>query len=300
MTNDLAKVPVKELVRADAIKSKFDDVLGKRAPQFISSIVNIVNSNQDLKNVDQTSVISSALVAASLDLPINQNFGYMYLVPYKGMAQPQMGYKGYIQLAQRSGQYKRLNAISVYKDEFNGWNPLTEELDYTPKFRDRDKDEHPIGYVGTFQLLNGFEKTVFWTRSMIDDHRQKFSKMSGKQKPSGVWATEFDAMALKTVLRNLIGKWGPMSVDMQTAFLDADEDTMDNASNEIKDINAAENNEEPATDVSQLVPDEVSDPSSKPVKKINANKKEKAKPDSKDLVNDFEKEVNKDADTNNK
>lgn len=300
MTNDLAKVPVKELVRADSIKNKFNDVLGKRAPQFISSIVNIVNSNQDLKNVDQTSVISSALVAASLDLPINQNFGYMYLVPYKGMAQPQMGYKGYIQLAQRSGQYKRLNAISVYKDEFNGWNPLTEELDYTPKFRDRDKDEHPIGYVGTFQLLNGFEKTVFWTRSMIDDHRQKFSKMSGKQKPSGVWATEFDAMALKTVLRNLIGKWGPMSVDMQTAFLDADEDTMDNASNEIKDINAAENNEEPATDVSQLVPDEVSDPSSKPVKKINANKKEKAKPDSKDLVNDFEKEVNKDADTNNK
>ncbi|WP_191988830.1 recombinase RecT [Companilactobacillus kedongensis] len=114
---DLARIPVKELVRSDTIKSKFNDVLGKRAPQFISSIVNIVNSNQDLKNVDQTSVISSALVAASLDLPINQSFGYMYLVPYSGKAQPQMGYKGYIQLAQRSGQYKRLNAISVSKEK---------------------------------------------------------------------------------------------------------------------------------------------------------------------------------------
>lgn len=285
MTNDLAKVPVKELVKADAIKNKINDVLGKRAPQFISSIVNIVNSNQDLRKVDQTSVISSALVAASLDLPINQNFGYMYLVPFKGKAQPQMGYKGYIQLAQRSGQYKRLNAISVYKDEFNGWNPLTEELDYTPKFKDRDKDEQPIGYVGTFQLLNGFEKTVFWTRSMIDDHRQKFSKMSGKQNPSGVWATEFDAMALKTVLRNLIGKWGPMSVDMQTAFM-ADGNTVDDISDEIKDIDATESNDEPATDVSQLIPDEVSDLSSKS--------------GSKDLANDFEKEVNKNADINNK
>lgn len=125
MTTNLAKVPVKELVRADSIKNKFNEVLGKRGPQFVSSIVNIVNSNQDLKNVDQTTVISSALVAASLDLPINQNFGYMYIVPYAGKAQPQMGYKGYIQLAQRSGQYKRLNAISVYKDEFHGWNPLT-------------------------------------------------------------------------------------------------------------------------------------------------------------------------------
>lgn len=293
---DLARIPVKELVRSDTIKSKFNDVLGKRAPQFISSIVNIVNSNQDLKNVDQTSVISSALVAASLDLPINQNFGYMYLVPYKGMAQPQMGYKGYIQLAQRSGQYKRLNAISVYKDEFHGWNPLTEELNYTPAFRDRDKDEQPIGYVGSFKLLNGFEKTVFWTHSMIDDHRQKFSKMSGKQQPSGVWATDFDAMALKTVLRNLIGKWGPMSVDMQTAFL-TDEETVDDVSNDIKDINATETDEAPASDVSELINN--NDSSSKNTKKTSSKTSRKAKENSnQEILDGFEKEIDDDADTN--
>ena len=299
MTNNLAKIPVKELVRSDSIKNKFNEVLGKRGPQFVSSIVNIVNSNQSLKNVDQMSVISSALVAASLDLPINQNFGYMYIVPYKGQAQPQMGYKGYIQLAQRSGQYKRLNAISVYKDEFHGWNPLTEELNYTPEFRDRDKDEQPIGYVGSFKLLNGFEKTVFWTHAMIDDHRQKFSKMSGQQEPSGVWASDFDAMALKTVLRNLIGKWGPMSVDMQTAFL-TDEDAMDET-NEIKDVEVTEHNDAPAKDVTQLIPDEVNDPSSnkKPAAKKRNTTKSKAT-DTKDIINDFEKEVNKDADTNNK
>jgi len=293
---DLARIPVKELVRSDTIKSKFNDVLGKRAPQFISSIVNIVNSNQDLKNVDQTSVISSALVAASLDLPINQNFGYMYLVPYKGMAQPQMGYKGYIQLAQRSGQYKRLNAISVYKDEFHGWNPLTEELNYTPAFRDRDKDEQPIGYVGSFKLLNGFEKTVFWTHSMIDDHRQKFSKMSGKQQPSGVWATDFDAMALKTVLRNLIGKWGPMSVDMQTAFL-TDEETVDDVSNDIKDINATETDEAPASVVSELINN--NDSSSKNTKKTSSKTSRKAKENSnQEILDGFEKEIDDDADTN--
>ncbi|CAJ1179893.1 hypothetical protein CPR19088_GLDEOEPO_01377 [Companilactobacillus paralimentarius] len=300
MTTNLAKVPVKELVRADSIKNKFNEVLGKRGPQFVSSIVNIVNSNQDLKNVDQTTVISSALVAASLDLPINQNFGYMYIVPYAGKAQPQMGYKGYIQLAQRSGQYKRLNAISVYKDEFHGWNPLTEELNYQPQFKDRDKDEEPIGYVGTFKLLNGFEKTVFWTHAMIDDHRQKFSKMSGKQKPTGVWATDFDAMALKTVLRNLIGKWGPMSVDMQTAFL-TDEDTMDDT-NDIKDVDVTEHNDAPAKTVDQLIPDEVNDPSANEEKKPATKKRNSAKSkatDTKGIIDDFEKEVNKDADTNN-
>ena len=237
-------------------------MLGKKAPQFISSLINVVNSNTELKKVDQNSVIAAALVAAALDLPINQNFGYMYLVPYKGKgsyqgkAQPQMGYKGYIQLAQRSGQYLHLNAISVYEDEFEGWNPLTEELKYEPNFHDRNKDENPVGYVGYFKFQNGFEKTVYWTREQIDQHRQKFSKMSGKQKPTGVWATDFDAMALKTVLRNLIGKWGPMTVDMQTAY-NADEEVADTSpiDEETKDVTP----QEPATDITQLIGGETND-----------------------------------------
>lgn len=268
---ELARISVKQQLQSPSIKRKFEDVLGKKAPQFISSLINVVNSNTELKEVDQNSVIAAALVAAALDLPINQNFGYMYLVPYKGKAQPQMGYKGYIQLAQRSGQYLHLNAISVYEDEFEGWNPLTEELKYEPNFHDRNKDEKPVGYVGYFKLQNGFEKTVYWTREQIDQHRQKFSKMSGKQKPTGVWATDFDAMALKTVLRNLIGKWGPMTVDMQTAY-NADEEVADTSpiDEETKDVTP----QEPATDITQLIGGETNDNSDqktadKPASKAN-------------------------------
>ena len=266
---DLARISVKQQVQSPSIKRKFEDVLGKKAPQFISSLINVVNSNTELKEVDQNSVIAAALVAAALDLPINQNFGYMYLVPYKGKAQPQMGYKGYIQLAQRSGQYLHLNAISVYEDEFEGWNPLTEELKYEPNFHDRNKDENPVGYVGYFKLQNGFEKTVYWTREQIDQHRQKFSKMSGKQKPTGVWETDFDTMALKTVLRNLIGKWGPMTVDMQTAY-NADEEVADTSpiDEKTKDVTP----QEPATDITQLIGGETYDnsnekPANKPADK---------------------------------
>ena len=220
-----------------AIKDKFTNVLGKRAPQFMTSLINVVNSNYDLKQCDSGSVIASALVAAALDLPINQNLGYMYIVPYNHRATPQMGYKGYIQLAQRSGQYKHLNAIPVYADEFKSWNPLTEEIDYQPNFHDRDAKEQPVGYLGYMELLNGFSKTVFWTHQQIDDHRKNFSQAGGKGKdtPKGVWADHFDAMALKTVLRNLLTKWGPMTVDIQTAS-DAEDGLYDHLDEERKDV----------------------------------------------------------------
>lgn len=257
-TTEISKLNIKQQLKIPNVKKRFEDVLGLKAPQFITSLINVVNSSQDLSQVDQSSVVASALVAASLNLPINPSFGYMYLVPYKGKAQPQMGYKGYIQLAQRSGQYLHLNAIAVYEDEFKGWNPLTEEIDYEPHFHNRDAQEQPVGYVGYFKLQNGFEKTVYWTREQIDQHRQRFSKMSGKHNPTGVWATDFDAMALKTVLRNLIGKWGPMTVDMQTAY-NADEEVADaSIDEETKDVTP----EEPATDISQLTGGENSDNSS--------------------------------------
>lgn len=161
----------------------------------------------------------------------------MYIVPYNHRATPQMGYKGYIQLAQRSGQYKHLNAIPVYADEFKSWNPLTEEIDYQPNFHDRDAKEQPVGYLGYMELLNGFSKTVFWTHQQIDDHRKNFSQAGGKGKdtPKGVWADHFDAMALKTVLRNLLTKWGPMTVDIQTAS-DAEDGLYDHLDEERKDV----------------------------------------------------------------
>ncbi|WP_283586331.1 recombinase RecT [Limosilactobacillus vaginalis] len=226
---------VKELTDMESVKKKFDDVLGKRAPQFITSLINIVNSDHNLQKATSSSVVASALVAASLNLPINPSLGYMYIIPYGHTATPQIGYKGYIQLAQRSGQYQRLTAIPVYADEFKSWNPLTEEIDYEPKFKDREDKEKPVGYLAFFQLINGFKKTVFWTYKQVDDHCKKFSKGNKGDKPTGVWKDNFNAMALKTVLRSLLTKWGPMTVDMQTADL-ADNGEYDHLDNERKDV----------------------------------------------------------------
>ena len=241
MSNQVARrnqYTVKQLLNTELIKGKFEDVLGKKSSQFTTSLINVVNSNYQLKKVDANSVIASALVAASLDLPVNPSLGYMYIIPYGGTAQPQIGYKGYIQLAQRSGQYKHLNAIPVYEGELKGWNPLTEEVVYEPN-QDRDTDDQPIGYLGYMELLNGFSKTVYWTHKQIDDHRKEFSKSGGKDKPKGVWADHYDAMALKTVLRNLLTKWGPMTVDMQSADM-ADSGEYDHLEEERREVRAEE------------------------------------------------------------
>lgn len=237
MANQVAKpnqFTVKQLVNADVVKEKFDNVLGNRAPQFMTSLINVVNENYQLQKVDANSVVASALVAAALDLPINQNLGYMYIVPYGKTATPQIGYRGYIQLAQRSGQYRKITALPVYEDEYKGWNPLTEELKYEPHFKDR-KGEKPVGYFGSFELLNGFEKNVYWTYQQIDDHRKEFSKSGGNDHPKGVWAQHYDAMALKTVLRNLLTKWGPMTVDVQTAS-EADSGDYDHLEDSPRDV----------------------------------------------------------------
>lgn len=278
---NLKRTPVKTLVQSDAIQKRFREVLKDRAPQFLSSVVSVVNENKDLQGVDQMTVLNSALVAASVNLPINQNLGFFYLVPYKGVAQAQMGYKGYIQLAQRSGQYQKLNAIPVYADEFGSWNPLTEELDYTPHFEDRKASDKPVGYVGFFKLSNGFEKTVYWSRKQIEAHRDRFSKSASSSKSP--WKSDFDAMALKTVLRNLITKWGPMTTDIQKAN-DADESDLKNDltvdSNEPKDVTPGSSFEQflGATDQQQEPP---SEPATK--KKSEEVKHDELKPD---VIND--------------
>ena len=224
MNNQVAQrqqFTVKQFVNMDATQKRFKDVLGKRAAQFTSSLVSLVNSNQDLQKVDAASVVNSAFVAASLDLPVNSSLGYMYIVPYGSIAQPQIGYKGYLQLAQRSGQYKIITVSEIYQDELISWDPLTESFEYE-LHRDKPRDkETPAGYYGHFELLNGFQKTVYWTHQQIDDHRKQFSQAGGKGKdnPKGVWAKYYDSMALKTVIKDLLTKWGPMTVDTQAASL---------------------------------------------------------------------------------
>ena len=237
---------LKALLSTPTMKKKFEAVLDKKSPQFMSSLLNLYNGDQGLMKAEPMSIVSSALVAATLDLPIDKNLGYAWIVPFydskKGhtAAQFQLGYKGYIQLALRTGQYKAINVIPVYEGELVKWNRLTEEIELDLDGATSDK---VIGYCGYFKLVNGFEKTVYWTRDQVEAHRIKHNKMKDKTALNNVWKSDYDAMAMKTVLRNMLGKWGILSIEMQKAM------TEDEAAEEkeVKDITDDVNeNDEPA------------------------------------------------------
>ncbi|MBO3326446.1 recombinase RecT [Clostridium perfringens] len=229
---------VKGLMENPSIKKRFEGVLKEKAPQYMSSIVNLVNSDTNLQKCDGMSVIASCMVAATMDLPVDKNLGYAWVVPYGNRAQFQMGYKGYIQLALRTGQYKAINVVEIREGELVSWNPLTEEIEVD--FSKRESDA-VIGYAGYFKLINGFEKTVFWTKEEVNNHANKFSKTINSK--NSVWKSNFDAMAKKTVLRNLLSKWGILSIEMQKAYT-ADEslinkelmDDVENVQANIEDI----------------------------------------------------------------
>lgn len=240
-TNDLAPktLGVKALIKSEAVQKSFNDVLKEKATSFTTNVLSLVNNDTYLAQSEPMSIITGAMTAATLDLPLDKNLGYAYLVPFKDYkngnvqkAQFILGYKGYIQLAQRSGRYKALNVTPVYEGELVSWNRLTEEIDFDPEKRVSDV---VIGYCGHFELLNGFKKTVYWTKQEVEYHRMKHNKMKDKKTLSGVWASDYDSMACKTVLRNLLSKWGILSIDMQTAEI-RDERAMDldTETNEIK------------------------------------------------------------------
>lgn len=215
---------IKQLMNADSVKKRFEETLGKKAPQFMASVINLVNSDTNLQKCDQMSVVSSAMVAAALDLPIDKNLGYAWVVPYGTKATFQIGYKGFIQLALRTGQYRNINVIEVYEGELIKWNRLTEEIELDFEQRKSDK---VIGYTGYFELVNGFRKTVYWSKEEIERHKNRFSK-------SGfVWKENYDAMAMKTVVRNMLNKWGILSIDMQKAYV---EDVKDPEENNVENV----------------------------------------------------------------
>ncbi|EMF0058222.1 recombinase RecT [Enterococcus hirae] len=223
---DVSKLGFKTLMSQPAMKKKFNDILHEKSDAFMGSLLTLVGGDDYLSKAEPMTIIASALKAATMDLPIDKNLGYAYIVPFNrkekvgkdwithNEAQFILGYKGYIQLAQRSGQYKALNAIEIYEGQLIEWNPLTEEFqfDYNAKQSDR-----VIGYVGFFELLNGFKKTVYWTKQEVEAHRIKHVKGFDKTKLTGAWKENYDAMAIKTVLRNMLAKWGILSVEMQNA-----------------------------------------------------------------------------------
>ena len=218
---------VNSILDGEAMRRRFDDLLGKRAPQFISSLVSLVNATPQLQQAmyeAPMTVIQSALKAATYDLPIDVSLGYAYIVPFKNK-QPDgsyrneaafiLGYKGMHQLAMRTGAYKTINVLDVREGELQSYNRLTEEIDLDFIEDEDDREQRAvIGYVGYFRLINGTEKTIYMTKKQVEAHEKKHRK--GQYMGKG-WRDDWDAMARKTVYRQLIGKWGLMSIDYRTA-----------------------------------------------------------------------------------
>ena len=234
-SNVPAQQSVNQLMNAmldgEKLRGRFNELLGKRAPQFVSSLVSMVNADQNLQKAFYESpmtVIQAGLKAAAFDLPIDQNLGYAYIVPFnKSYRTPEgewkskseasfiLGWKGMNQLALRTGAYKTINVIDVREGELKRYNRLTEEVELEFIEDDDKREAAPvIGYVGYYRLVNGAEKTVYMTVKQIESHEKKFRK--GKSMGWG-GQNDGDAMARKTVYRKLIGKWGVMSIEYQTA-----------------------------------------------------------------------------------
>ena len=198
---------LKGMLEMPAYKNKFNEMLGRKAAGFMSSIIAVANNNKLLAKAEPSTVIGAAAQAAMLDLPINQSLGFAYIVPYKGAAQFQLGYKGYIQLAQRSGQYVDIGAKTVFEGELEYENRLLDKF----KFGERTGDK-VIGYLAYFRLTNGFEKMLFMELDEMIAHAKKYSKSySGGTEKWGL--AEFDVMAEKTVLKRLLSKYGPLSIE---------------------------------------------------------------------------------------
>jgi recombination protein RecT len=198
---------VKDLLSQAGIKKRFEEILGEKAPGFISSVLNVVNGNTLFANCNPNSIIMSAAVAATLDLPINPNLGFAYIIPYGGQAQFQIGYKGFFQLAMRTGQYKKINVAEVRAGQLKSFNLLTEEIEIDFSVEGGEV----IGFVGYMKMVNGFEKTVYWNVGKMIAHAKKFSKSYGKT--SSPWTTNFNEMATKTLIKYMLSKFGILSIE---------------------------------------------------------------------------------------
>ena len=230
----------------DAVKKQINQVVGgKNGTRFISSIVSAVQSTPALQECTSPSIVNAALLGEALNLSPSPQLGQFYMVPFdnkkKGCkeAQFQLGYKGYIQLAKRSGVYKKINVLSIKAGELISYNPLEEELEINLIEDDYVRENTPtIGYYAMFEEVNGYRHSIYWSKQRMLAHAEKYSfafyKNGGAKslelleegkilekdmwKYSSFWFKDFDAMAHKTMLRQLISKWGTMSIDLQNAI----------------------------------------------------------------------------------
>lgn len=285
LVNKEPKQTFSAFLATDAMKKKINEMVGgKDGQQFVTAIISAVSTNPQLAECENSSIVSAALLGQALKLSPSPQLGQYYIVPFnnseKGckVAQFQLGYKGYIQLAIRSGQYKKINVLAIKEGELIEYDQLNEEIKVNliedEELREQAKT---IGYYAMFEYMNGFRKTLYWSKNKMLVHADKYSKAfsvnatkgkypkvsfadfeAGKVaeedmwKYSSFWYKDFDGMAYKTMLRQLISKWGIMSIDMQTAMEkdmavineNGDYEYIDNNSNEIDVVSNEKSNEE--------------------------------------------------------
>jgi recombination protein RecT len=213
----------------NTVKNQINQVIGgKNGTRFISSVVSAVQTNPMLAECTNKSILNAALLGEALKLSPSPQLGQYYMVPFNDKnrgneAQFQLGYKGYIQLAVRSGQYKKLNVLAIKEGELISFNPLEEEIE-VELIQDEIEREvaDTVGYYAMFEYTNGFKKALYWPKKKMESHAKKYSKGYVADLKKGTkytfWSKDFDGMAYKTMLRQLISKWGVMSVDIQLAI----------------------------------------------------------------------------------
>lgn len=208
-------------MKGDAVSSKLKEILGENAQSFVSGALQAVSNNDLLAKASPESVYRAVMASAVMKLPINQNLGHAYIVPYKGQAQLQIGWKGFVQLAIRSKQFATINTTEIYENQYEGEDYITGEV----KIKNEKGTGKVVGYLAYFRLKDGFEKWLYMDKESVEKHAKKYSKsyaahIKDPRKGGGVWADGedgFDSMAKKTVLKLLLNRFAPLSVEMQEA-----------------------------------------------------------------------------------
>jgi recombination protein RecT len=203
---------LKSVLDMPSVQAQFKNAMGKNAGMFTASIIDVYATDKTLQKCEPNTVVMEALKAATLNLPINRNLGFAYIIPFKGKATMQIGYKGYIQLAMRTGQYRNINADAVLNGELKEYDKLTGEIDLSGS----PESEEVIGYFAHIETVYGFRKTVYWTKEKVIAHAKRYSQSFGSD--YSPWKTDFNEMAKKTVLKYLLSKYGVMSVDLVQAL----------------------------------------------------------------------------------
>lgn len=213
----MAEKTLPALLENDAVKKRFVEVLDKNAGSFMQSLLTVYNGNEQLKRCEPMSILAAAGLAATLNLSISPALGYAYIVPFGNKAQFQIGWKGLVQLAHRTGRYTRLHSGVVYEGQIRGVDCITGEL-----IRGEKLSEEVVGYAAYMELTNGFSKALYMTKDEVEAHALEFSQTyrADKQKnwKSSNWSKFFDRMACKTVLKLLLNRWGIISADLMTAI----------------------------------------------------------------------------------